>query len=311
MAPIRAPLSAASAPSAIPMKMSAADDPYGRQWRRAHRLHGYGYSARLSFRQAAAAVSTTSNSFSRRSPIRPSIPIREEMVMSLISYIGRERNILAETPEHCHTLRLEHPILSNRDLEKLRRVSHGRPAHLHPAGSLRRERRQHGTRARPRRSLPPRLARRRIRLHADHHLRPRRRRKLRAHPQPARADRGAQPSGSREDPHPGRAHHRIRRAARSDALRAAHRLRSQRRQPLSRDRDIRRPAISAVCLPEGITAEKAALSLHQVHQQRTAESLLEDGHFDSAKLSRRAGFRSHRTQQGSGRALLYRHAVAH
>ena len=53
----------------------------------------------------------------------PIDPIREEMVMSLISYIGRERNILVETPEHCHTLRLEHPILSNRDLEKLRRVS--------------------------------------------------------------------------------------------------------------------------------------------------------------------------------------------
>jgi glutamate synthase domain-containing protein 2/glutamate synthase domain-containing protein 1/glutamate synthase domain-containing protein 3 len=53
----------------------------------------------------------------------PIDPIREEMVMSLISYIGRERNILEETPEHCHTLRLEHPILTNRDLEKLRRVS--------------------------------------------------------------------------------------------------------------------------------------------------------------------------------------------
>ena len=33
-------------------------------------------------------------------------PIREEMVMSLISYIGSERNILEETPEHCHTLKL-------------------------------------------------------------------------------------------------------------------------------------------------------------------------------------------------------------
>src|ERR1700740_2295714 len=55
----------------------------------------------------------------------PIDPIREEMVMSLISYIGTERNILDETPEHCHTLRLPDPILTNRDLEKLRRVSHG------------------------------------------------------------------------------------------------------------------------------------------------------------------------------------------
>ena len=55
----------------------------------------------------------------------PIDPIREEMVMSLISYIGTERNILDETPRHCHTLRLPHPILGNRSLEKLRRVSQG------------------------------------------------------------------------------------------------------------------------------------------------------------------------------------------
>jgi glutamate synthase domain-containing protein 2/glutamate synthase domain-containing protein 1/glutamate synthase domain-containing protein 3 len=52
-------------------------------------------------------------------------PIREDLVMSLTSYIGTERNILEETPKHCHTLKLEHPILTNFDLEKLRRVSWG------------------------------------------------------------------------------------------------------------------------------------------------------------------------------------------
>jgi glutamate synthase domain-containing protein 2/glutamate synthase domain-containing protein 1/glutamate synthase domain-containing protein 3 len=51
--------------------------------------------------------------------------IREDMVMSLTSYIGNERNILTETPQHAHTLKLEHPILTNRDLERLRRVSQG------------------------------------------------------------------------------------------------------------------------------------------------------------------------------------------
>src|SRR6202046_1010734 len=50
-------------------------------------------------------------------------PIREELVMSLTSYIGAERNLLEETPQHCHTLKLPHPLLTNRDLEKLRRVS--------------------------------------------------------------------------------------------------------------------------------------------------------------------------------------------
>src|SRR4051794_41748347 len=43
--------------------------------------------------------------------------------MSLTSYIGTERNMLAETPEHCHTLKMPQAILTNRELEKLRRVS--------------------------------------------------------------------------------------------------------------------------------------------------------------------------------------------
>ena len=55
----------------------------------------------------------------------PIDPIREELVMSLASFIGTERNILDETPQHCHTLKLEHPILTNYDLAKLRRVSWG------------------------------------------------------------------------------------------------------------------------------------------------------------------------------------------
>ena len=55
----------------------------------------------------------------------PIDPIREELVMSLISYIGQERNILDEEPINCHTLRLDHPVLTNRDLERLRRVSQG------------------------------------------------------------------------------------------------------------------------------------------------------------------------------------------
>ncbi len=55
----------------------------------------------------------------------PIDPIREELVMSLISYIGTERNILDEAPDNCHTLKLPHPSLTNRDLEKLKRVSSG------------------------------------------------------------------------------------------------------------------------------------------------------------------------------------------
>ena len=52
-------------------------------------------------------------------------PIREDLVMSLSSYIGCEGNILDEAPRNSHTLKLRHPVITNWRLEKLRRVSHG------------------------------------------------------------------------------------------------------------------------------------------------------------------------------------------
>jgi glutamate synthase (NADPH/NADH) large chain len=52
-------------------------------------------------------------------------PIREDLVMSLNDYIGHEGNILEETPQLCHTLKKRHPIVTNWNLEKLRRVSRG------------------------------------------------------------------------------------------------------------------------------------------------------------------------------------------
>jgi len=50
-------------------------------------------------------------------------PIREELVMSLETYLGPEKNLLDETEEHCHKLRVKQPILSNEELEKIRRIS--------------------------------------------------------------------------------------------------------------------------------------------------------------------------------------------
>nr|MBC8473807.1 glutamate synthase subunit alpha [Candidatus Omnitrophota bacterium] len=49
--------------------------------------------------------------------------IREDCVMSLESFIGPEKNILGETPEHCHRLRVKNPILTNKNLEKIRNIS--------------------------------------------------------------------------------------------------------------------------------------------------------------------------------------------
>ncbi len=54
----------------------------------------------------------------------PIDPIREEIVMSLQTTLGSERNLFEETPEHAHKLVLERPILLNRELETLRHVSH-------------------------------------------------------------------------------------------------------------------------------------------------------------------------------------------
>ena len=51
--------------------------------------------------------------------------IREELVMELTTYVGPEQNLLAETPLHAHRLELEHPLLSNSQLEKIRNIAKG------------------------------------------------------------------------------------------------------------------------------------------------------------------------------------------
>ncbi|MBU2528798.1 glutamate synthase large subunit [bacterium] len=50
----------------------------------------------------------------------PIDPYRENLVMSLMSFIGRERNLLGESPLHCRQLKLAHPVLTNSDIEKLK-----------------------------------------------------------------------------------------------------------------------------------------------------------------------------------------------
>jgi glutamate synthase (NADPH/NADH) large chain len=52
----------------------------------------------------------------------PIDPLREGLVMSLMMFTGRKRNFLTETPEHCRQLKLPHPILTNEDIDRLRKV---------------------------------------------------------------------------------------------------------------------------------------------------------------------------------------------
>jgi glutamate synthase (NADPH) large chain len=49
--------------------------------------------------------------------------INERPVMSLYSTLGSERNLLEETPEHARMIRVEHPVLTDEELERLRNVS--------------------------------------------------------------------------------------------------------------------------------------------------------------------------------------------
>jgi glutamate synthase domain-containing protein 2/glutamate synthase domain-containing protein 1/glutamate synthase domain-containing protein 3 len=52
----------------------------------------------------------------------PIDPLREGLVMSLMSFTGKQRNLLDETAEHCKQLKLPHPILTNEDMDRLRAV---------------------------------------------------------------------------------------------------------------------------------------------------------------------------------------------
>jgi len=55
----------------------------------------------------------------------PIDPIRERLVMSLSTFAGSNGNLLAQEPLACHTVALKHPVLSNRELEKIRSIDTG------------------------------------------------------------------------------------------------------------------------------------------------------------------------------------------
>ena len=56
----------------------------------------------------------------------PIDPIREKLVMSLTTIIGGNGNLLEDDKNFAHSLKLEHPILNNEQLEKLRSVDTGK-----------------------------------------------------------------------------------------------------------------------------------------------------------------------------------------
>ena len=52
----------------------------------------------------------------------PIDPIREELVMSLMTYVGNHGNILEETPEHARLIKLRRPVLTDDELARLSKV---------------------------------------------------------------------------------------------------------------------------------------------------------------------------------------------
>ncbi|MEI7684315.1 MAG: glutamate synthase large subunit [Planctomycetota bacterium] len=48
--------------------------------------------------------------------------IREEIIMSMDTTVGREYNLLSPTPQSCRQIKLTSPILSNQELDKLREI---------------------------------------------------------------------------------------------------------------------------------------------------------------------------------------------
>ncbi len=56
----------------------------------------------------------------------PIDPIREELVMDLTGFVGPEGNLLDEKSEYAHRIKLQRPILTNNELEKIRNISVGK-----------------------------------------------------------------------------------------------------------------------------------------------------------------------------------------
>ena len=53
----------------------------------------------------------------------PIDPVREELVMSLMTFIGNPGNILTEIPQNSCLIKLKHPIVSNEDLNRIKGIN--------------------------------------------------------------------------------------------------------------------------------------------------------------------------------------------
>ena len=190
----------------------------------------------------------------------PIDPIREEIVMSLVSIIGPRPNLFdLEGSSRTKRLEVRQPILTNEDLEKIRAITAGRRQplqvdHARHDLAVGRRRGRHGEGAR--RAVRAGRAGG-ARRHQHHHpVRPQGRHRPRADAVAARLRGRAPPPDPPGAAHLGRPRRRIRRAARGASLRLSRRLRRGSDQPLSRLRDAGRDA--APSCPASSTRRKSS-----------------------------------------------------
>jgi len=50
--------------------------------------------------------------------------IREEVVMSLRTFMGPEGNLVDTTPEQAHRISIDHPVLSNKELADIKALDY-------------------------------------------------------------------------------------------------------------------------------------------------------------------------------------------
>ena len=98
-------LDAMAAKAAEPVGSMGADQPLAVLSEKPQLLYWY-------FKQLFAQVTNP-----------PIDPIREELVMSLMTFIGNSDQILEEKPAHARLVKLKYPILSNEDLERIRTLN--------------------------------------------------------------------------------------------------------------------------------------------------------------------------------------------
>ena len=152
----------------------------------------------------------------------PIDPIREELVMSLVSIIGPRPNLFdLEGLSHLKRLEARQPILTNTDLEKIRWISevgdpHFKSVTLH--GVWPAEHGAAGMRLGHRRTLPRGGGGGARRRQHHHHFGPRRERRADSYSVVARLRRRSSPPDPERIAHVGRPRRRIRRAARSAPL---------------------------------------------------------------------------------------------